>query len=91
MNQTVGFIQDLPQGSLRNSQIDNIGATFDNMHTSFAIQPEATQAMPTVRLIGNLFRPLQPFADGIEQSFNLITNMGTMIAALQNRLNRIPR
>lgn len=91
MSQYVGFIQGLPQGALRNNQIDSIGATFDGLRTSLSMPPEVTQMLPIIRMIGNFARPLRPLADAINQSFNLIENMGTMTAALQDQLDRIPR
>ena len=53
--------------------------------------PEVTQMLPLIRMLGNFARPLRPFADAVNQSFNVIENMGTMTAALQNQLDRIPR
>ena len=47
--------------------------------------------LPLIRMLGNFERPLRPFADAVNQSFNVIENMGTMTAALQNQLDRIPR
>lgn len=91
MSQYVGFIQSLPQGALRNSQIDSMGTTFDGLRTSLSMPPEVTQMLPLIRMLGNFARPLRPFADAVNQSFNVIENMGTMTAALQNQLDRIPR
>lgn len=87
----VDVIQSLPQGSLRNGQIDGISATLDGLRVSFSLSPEVTGARPIIRMIGNFARPLQSFANTMLQAFALIENMGTMVSALQNNLDQIPR
>ena len=87
----VAVIEQMPQGDVRNSQILSVSATLDPVIAAFTLDDGTQEIFASMRLLGNMARPLKPLANAFESVLNLFHNLRSMALSALDRLNRLPR